>query len=91
MGKRRHERYQTLFSRRYGVARSDLEGCPENLRHLRASHCSGQQIAELVDGLSGLARYAEITGAAQPPPGLLAAAEQAVALPRRSPDRTGPP
>ena len=30
MGKRRHKRYRQLFSSRYGVARSDIEGCPEN-------------------------------------------------------------
>jgi integrase len=34
MGKRRHGRYRPLFSRRYGVARSDLEGCPENAGQL---------------------------------------------------------
>ena len=44
------------------------------LRHA----ASGERIDELVGGVSGLARYAQITGTAQPPPGLLAAAEQAV-------------
>ena len=39
---------------------------------------SSQQIDELVGGVSGLARYAQITGTAQPPPGLLAAAEETV-------------
>jgi hypothetical protein len=34
MGKRRHEQYRRLFSRRYGVARSDLKGCPENAGQL---------------------------------------------------------
>ena len=37
-----------------------------------------QQIDELMEGVSGLGKYWELTGAAQPPPDLLAAAEKAV-------------
>ncbi len=50
-----------------------------NIAVMLRRSASGQRIAELVDGLSGLARYAEITGTAHLPPGLLAAAEEAVA------------
>ena len=49
-----------------------------NIAVMLRQSASGQRIDELVDGVSGLAKYAEITGAAQPPPDLLAAAEEAV-------------
>jgi tetratricopeptide (TPR) repeat protein len=60
-----------------------------NMAVMLRQSASGQRIDELIEGVGGLVRYAELTGAAPPSPGLLAAAEQAVAehgSPRRQAD-----
>jgi hypothetical protein len=49
-----------------------------NMTVMLRQAASGQRIDELIGGVGGLVRYAEITGAAPPPADLLAAAEQAV-------------
>jgi tetratricopeptide (TPR) repeat protein len=50
-----------------------------NMTAMLQQAARSRQIGQLVEGLSGLVRYAQVTGTAPPPPGLLAAAEQAVA------------
>ena len=57
---------------------AQLQGETGNMTVMLQHAASSQRIDELIDGVSGLIRYAQITGTAQPPPGLLAAAEQAV-------------
>jgi tetratricopeptide (TPR) repeat protein len=60
-----------------------------NMAVMLRQSASGLRIDELIKGVGGLVRYAELTGAAPPSPGLLAAAEQAVAehgSPRRQAD-----
>ncbi len=49
-----------------------------NMTVMLQQAATSQRIDELIDGVSGLSRYAQITGTAQPSPDLLAAAEETV-------------
>ena len=64
--------------RRGAQIAAQLQAETGNMTFMLRQAASGQRIDELISGVGGLVRYAEITGAAPPPPDLLAATEQAV-------------
>ena len=58
---------------------AQLQGETGNMTAMLRQAATSHRIDELVAGVSGLVKYAQITGTAPPSPGLLAAAEEAVA------------